>query len=133
MDQNYNNQNNIPSSTDSPASSQRINNSDSLKYETPSSGQNQQGMGSNNSKKKIGPIIVTLVVVLVIIIAALYIFASKVNHEQPPEIYRSEHNTVSTNNNEDVSVQPITNKSDDVQSLQDDLNKSVEGLDSQDF
>ncbi|MDE2233307.1 MAG: hypothetical protein KGJ90_04220 [Patescibacteria group bacterium] len=88
--------------------------------------------GNGNSHKKVGPIIATLVIVLVLIIAALYLFASRLNNQQQ---------TPSTANTAGVgisatpqqSVQPITNKADDVQSLQADLNKATQGLDSQNF
>ena len=73
--------------------------------------------------KKVGPIIAALVITLVLIIAALYIFASSLNQQAVPT--------------DDVtaaaSVQPITNNSTDVQSLQNDLDNSTTGLDNQNF
>jgi len=70
--------------------------------------------------KKIGPIIGILVIVIILIVAALYLFGSKVN------------NIESVSNNSQ-SVQPITNNSDDVSSLQADLDASTDGLDNQNF
>ena len=97
------------------------------------------GMSSDSSEhKKVGPIIAMLVIVLVLIIVALYLFASKVNNQQFPV-----ENTTATSSmseatetaavNQAISIQPIINTADDVQSLQNDLNKSIDGLDSQSF
>lgn len=92
---------------------------------------------NNNSHKKVGPIIAILVIVLVLVIAALYLFASRIN--QQTTLINAE-NTPITNtsipNNEAAaseSVQAVINTSDDLQSLQNDLNVSTDGLDSQNF
>jgi flagellar basal body-associated protein FliL len=89
--------------------------------------QNQQPAAMNSEHKKIGPIISTLVIVLVLIIAALYIFASKVSqHANTDAMTDSAASSSQT-------VQPITNDSDDVQSIQADLNASTRGVDNQSF
>lgn len=78
-------------------------------------------------EKKVGPIIAILVIVLVLIIAALYIFASKINQSAIPTD-NSADQTVS-----DGSVPAVTGSADDVNSLQNDLNVSTQGLDNQNF
>ena len=71
--------------------------------------------------KNVGPIIATLVIILVLIIGALYIFASRINQQAIPSDAETTTTTVTT----------ITNKSDDVKSLQSDLNTSASGLNGQ--
>lgn len=70
------------------------------------------------SGKKVGPVVAILVVILVIIIAALYLFASRINAPVTPE---------------SAEVQPVTNNSDEVDQIFDDLNASTQGLDNQNF
>ena len=82
--------------------------------------------------KKIGPIVVTLVVVLVLIIVALYIFASKIGQREDSEM------TDAATTTAPVAQQPqaipvVTNTADDPQSLKNDLDTSIKGLDSQNF
>ena len=97
-----------------------------------------QGPG-HNGEKKVGPIIATLVIVLILIIAALYLFASRIDQPAIPD-----DNAVSAGNldgaaivNNDsqapAAVQPTTGTSTDIQSLQNDLNNSTNGLDGQNF
>lgn len=78
---------------------------------------------ATDSKKKVGPIVVILAVVLILIIGALYLFSSSVT--KTPSI-EEQANVVET-------VQPVTNTSDDVQTLDADLNASIEGLDQTNF
>ena len=87
--------------------------------------------------KKVGPIIAILIIVLVLIIGALYLFASRINEEQPVN-----EQTVATDSTQPASnssaesqqtVKPITNNADDISSLQNDLNDSTKGLDNQNF
>ena len=80
---------------------------------------------SQAEQKKIGPIISTLIIVLILIMAALYIFASQVTQQTLP--------TDDSTDASSTTVQPITNNSDDVQSMQNDLNASTQGLNSQNF
>ena len=77
------------------------------------------------SEKKVGPIVATLIIVLVLIIAALYVFASKVNQPAIPTD-ASMGETASTSNT-------VPNSPQDIQSLQNDLNSSTNGLDKQNF
>lgn len=77
-----------------------------------------------SAPKKVGPIIATLVIVLILIIAALYVFASRINQQTLPSEATSDATSTST-------VKPVTNKSDDVKSMQADLNMSSSGLDGQ--
>jgi hypothetical protein len=84
---------------------------------------NNQPVPSEN-KKNIGPIIATLVIVLILIVGALYVLASHISQQTLPA---DALNTSST------TVQVITNKSDDVNSLQSDLNSATDGLNNQNF
>jgi len=81
--------------------------------------------------KKIGPIIMTLVIALVLIIVALYIFASKIGRQVKSDsnIYTNATTTIV----QPQEVPVVTNTADDTQSLKNDLNTSVQGLDSQNF
>ena len=79
---------------------------------------------TSENKKNIGPIIATLVIVLILIIGALYIFASHISQQTLP---------ADALNTSTTTVQVITNKSDDVNSLQNDLNSSIDGLNKQNF
>jgi cytoskeletal protein RodZ len=98
--------------------------------------------------KKIGPIVAILVIVLVLVIAAIYIFATQLNHQNPPTDTGSLAANPSSMTTSPVSdsssatvpaatatptVTPITNTKDDVQSLQNDLNNSTTGLNAQGF
>ena len=76
--------------------------------------------------KKVGPIVAVLIIVLILIIAALYLFAARINREAVP----SDNNTSAGQNQ---TVQPITNKADDVDSLDADLDAATNGVDSQNF
>lgn len=79
--------------------------------------------------KKVGPIVAVLVVVLVLIIGALYIFASRMNQTQ---IDNTSAATAMTETQQ-TTVTPVTSTSDDVSSIEADLNMSVDGLDAQNF
>ena len=76
--------------------------------------------------KKVGPIISTLVIVLILIMAALYVFASRISQQTLPSDALNDSSSTQ-------SVQAVTNNSDDVSSLQNDLKTSTKGLDSQNF
>jgi hypothetical protein len=90
---------------------------------------------NSNGHKKVGPIVAILIIVLVLIIAALYLFASRINQQTLPVNTPITDMSLPNDNEATVtqSVQSITNTSDDVQSLQDDLNTSTNGLDTQNF
>lgn len=81
--------------------------------------------------KKVGPIVATLVVVLVVIIAALYFIALNVGSNSTPQVDMT--NNTSANPFEAQAVKPVTNTSDDVQSIANDLNDATAGLDGQTF
>ena len=86
-----------------------------------------------SAPKKVGPIVAILVVVLILVIGALYLFASKMN--QAPAV-PTDTNVAGSNADTSMApqtVQPVTNKSTDVNSLQADLNASTQGLDAQNF
>ena len=86
------------------------------------------------SSKKIGPIIAIFVILVVIIAAILYFVGANFNKQAPPSNDNSSVATQQADVSQAVSsVQPITNTSDDVQSLQNDLNNSTTGVDSQNF
>ena len=86
-----------------------------------------------HAHKKVGPIIGTLVIILILVIAALYIFASHVNQQALPTDASTQGASASQASADQQSVQPVTNKADDVQSLQADLNASTNGVDNQNF
>lgn len=89
-------------------------------------------MTGTPTNKKIGPIVTTLIIVLVLIIAALYIFASRLN--EAAYSVETPNGTEASQQTIDVQeVKQITNTADDPESLLNDLNKSTEGLDSQNF
>ena len=81
---------------------------------------------ASSMPKKTGPMVGVLVVVLILIISALYLFASKLSTLSTPSdetsMMDSFDNAAAVQN-----VQPITNTSDDVQSLQNDLNSANAG------
>ena len=97
-----------------------------------------EGPGKNG-EKKVGPIIATLVIVLILIIAALYLFASRINQPAIPDdnavTAGNLDGTLTANNPAPAAtaVEPTTGTSTDVQSLQNDLNNSTNGLDGQNF
>lgn len=91
--------------------------------------QNNQ-TGQPMEHKKVGPIVVTLVVVLVLVIVGLYIFASKIS-QQTVDMTNSNSDTQTVVQTQTIST--VTSTADDVQSLQNDLGASVNGIDSQTF
>ena len=94
---------------------------------------------TSSEHKKVGPIIAILVIVIVLIAAAIYLFASRVNKEQPVPSTTAMTNDTTPNDVPDnsaavqQSVAPVTNTSDDVNTIQADLNASTNGLDGQNF
>ncbi len=93
---------------------------------------------NGNGQKKVGPIIAILVIVLVLIVAALYLVASRIGQQSAPVDQTSaSRETINPSadqqSNAGQSVQPVTNNSDDVTSIQADLNASTNGMDSQSF
>jgi len=88
--------------------------------------QNLQQTANDKDDKKVGPIISTLVIVLVLIIAALYLFASHINTPSLPSDQATESSSATT-------VEPIVGTSTSLQSIQNDLNSSADGLDNQNF
>ena len=82
---------------------------------------------TGSSPKKTSMAIVMLVVALILILAALYLFASRMDSSVP--------NTTDSTNasavNEAPAVAPVTNTSDDMDSIQADLNASTQGVDGQ--
>ena len=98
--------------------------------------QPQQPQQMYSEHKKVGPIIAILIIVLILVIGALYLFASHVNRGQPSVDTNVANNTVDTNSNasmEPQTVAPVTNNSDDVDSINADLNSATKGLDNQTF
>jgi len=81
-------------------------------------------MDQNTQSNKTKPMILLITGILVLIIAVLYIFASKTPSSPLP----SENITETAQ-----EVQKVTNTSDDVSSIEADLNTSVTGLDAQNF
>ncbi|OHA31147.1 MAG: hypothetical protein A3B11_00390 [Candidatus Taylorbacteria bacterium RIFCSPLOWO2_01_FULL_44_26] len=85
--------------------------------------------------KKIGPVIAILIIVLVLVIAALYLFASRVNDRssQTENITNDEYSGIMTSSQTSVSVEPVTNTSDDPDNIQADLYRSDQGLNDSNF
>ncbi len=90
-------------------------------------------MNNSNPNKKIGPIIAILVIVLVLVIIGLYMFATKINKADTVNTPASAQQTteVTTTPTQTSGVQSVTNTSDEVDSLQKDLNDSTKGLEDQ--
>ncbi len=70
-----------------------------------------------------------LVIVLLLVIAALYLFASRLNKE-PSDATA---NQIISETSAQQTVEPVTNTSDDMSSIESDLNASTNGLDNQNF
>ncbi|MEI6304982.1 MAG: hypothetical protein WCP09_03145 [Candidatus Taylorbacteria bacterium] len=94
-------------------------------------------MESKNTK--IGPIITAFAIIIVIVVALLYILGSRANKTAPvlPEnssVASSQILPVVDGSSQTAtSVQPIIGTDDDLQSIQNDLNQSTTGMDSQNF
>lgn len=84
--------------------------------------QDQMEPVSGKTANKTGPMVAIIAVVLIVIIAALYIFAS-----------RTDKTTIPTEDEIVTDIQPVTNTSDDLSSIESDLNISTGGLDEQSF
>jgi len=95
---------------------------------------NSPSTTSQKTPKKVGPIIATFIVIVIVIAAILYFMGSNSNKQAPMPTINSALATQQADVSQaSTSVQPITNTADDVQSLQDDLNNSTAGIDSQNF
>ncbi len=93
---------------------------------------------TNKPSRKVGPIVATLVVVVILVIVAIVLFASRTNQQVMPTGSVSNASASSTASYDQASstaptVKPITNTADDVQSLQNDLDKATQGVGSQKF
>lgn len=86
--------------------------------------------------KKIGPIITILIIILIIVIVALYSLASRVS------VTNTSLDTSAVIDNQMMSsasptpvapkdITPVTNTADDLKSLQNDLDTSISGIDTQ--
>lgn len=89
------------------------------------------------SQKKVGPIVAIAIAVVVIIAVAIYMFSSRytvVNPttQQTTETGANVNNAVSEQNivTPEATVAPISNTTDDLDSLQNDLDSSIKGLES---
>lgn len=89
--------------------------------------------GNPSEHKKFGPIVASLIVVLVLIFAALYLFAAKVSQHNAADNITDPTVSPTTTTSNSSTVQPVTNTSDDLQSIQNDLNDSTSGVDQQNF
>lgn len=76
--------------------------------------------------RKVGPIVTTVIIVVLVIIGGIYLFASYANKE---DSYGGNGDTSAPQS----TVAPVTNNSDEVDTIQADLNASIQGLDQQDF
>jgi len=98
----------------------------------------------NNSSvpkpRKFGPVIAISIIILVIIVIAIYLFASQITISSPTQDnINTGANTLSAipdQNNTTVdsapeTIEPISNNADDLNSLQKDLDSSIQGIDTQ--
>ncbi len=84
--------------------------------------------------KRVGPIVAILTIVLILVIGAIWLFASRMNKEQPTEDTNMVNNSMDTSASaEPETITPVTNTADDVDSINADLNASTKGLDGQNF
>lgn len=93
--------------------------------------QNSSGMMNGmppqvKTEKKVGPIVGALIIILVLIIAALYFFGQKLNTEAPSQELAPVGET-SMNNSDSMTASAA--KSDDVTSLEADLNAELKDID----
>ena len=92
---------------------------------------------NTNNHKKIGPIVASLIVILLLVIGALYVLASRVNKQVPSidntsgTVLETANTDLSSSQTAPIEIQPITGTSDDMNSLQADLNASLKGIDAQ--
>lgn len=92
---------------------------------------------NNGDGKKVGPVIAILIIVLVLIIAALYLFASRidsnksVNNENASN--SADYQGMMASTSAQTSVKPVTNTSDDPNTIQADLEQSDSGLNDNNF
>lgn len=83
--------------------------------------------------RKVGPIVAILVIIIVLVAAAIYLFASRTNKEPATDMANQATQGQTQDQQASASVTPVTNSSDDVGSIEADLNASVNGLDEQNF
>lgn len=105
---------------------------DPINQNPPSAPQQPAPAIPEHNGKKVGPIIATLLIVLILIIAALYVFGSRLNQQMPTDSTADTMNT-DLSANASQSIQPVTSNSDDLNDIQKDLNRSTNGIDSQNF
>ena len=112
-------QHNQPTPSNTPSNPENLN--------TPSSTPLQ------NTNKKVGPIVAVLVVVIIIVIIALFAISSNVSKPAYTGGVVNRNIPVQVNNVTAPApeVKSVTGTSDDLNSLQADLNASVEGVDAQ--
>lgn len=93
--------------------------------------QNSSGMMNGmppapQTEKKVGPIVGVLIIVLVLIIAALFFFGQRLNTNAPVQTPVQQTEETSMNNG---SMTAAASSSDDVNSLQADLNGQMKDVD----
>jgi predicted PurR-regulated permease PerM len=90
--------------------------------------------------RKFGPVIAISIIILVIIVIAIYLFASQINVNSPTQDnINTGANTISSMNDQNnttinttpETIAPISNNADDINSLQKDLDSSIQGIDTQ--
>ncbi len=94
--------------------------------------------GAPDKSNKVGPIIAILVLIIVIAIVVVYLLSSKVsvNAPAPENLSPVSTESIIAEENQDADltpqeITPVTNTNDDLDSLQADLDASIDGLDSQ--
>ena len=94
--------------------------------------QNSSGMMNGmppevRTEKKVGPIVGALIIVLILIVAALYFFGQKLNTETPAQDTTSMQSVSPTP--ESTTVANASSSSDDIASMQADLNSQLQNVD----
>lgn len=91
---------------------------------------------TDNNPRKFGPIIVITIIILIIIAVGIYLFSSKISTPDPTiqNNITVEENTPAITpdqNNVPETIAPVSNTDDDVNSLQNDLDMSIQGIEAQ--
>lgn len=92
---------------------------------------------TDNKSRKFGPIIVITIIILIIIAVGIYLFSSQISTNSAVEnnnAITTQENTLTITpdqNNVPEVITPISNTDDGVDSLQKDLDMSIEGIEAQ--
>lgn len=90
----------------------------------------------DNKPRKFGLIIIIALIIVIIIALAIYLFSSKMNSNSALQSNTDTEVTTPVitqdqNNDTAKDIAPISNTNDDIDSLQQDLNMSIDGIETQ--